>query len=112
MRVCSRLFLDGNTRNLPSLDLGKRLCSPTKRDPRNDRAKGFGMRVERRRLCMKFNDSVNRSSVPEMDTPGPSSVHEDTPEPDCENPVALKAEVEYFKTECDYLYPKRTYIVL
>ena len=105
--VCSRHFLDDNVRNLPSLALGKKFCSPAKKDPRKERMR---MRVERS-VCAQLEDIVNRS-VAGIDTSGLSSQndHEDTPieeplgePPDSENPVALKAKVEYLRAECKYL---------
>ena len=118
MRVCSRHFPMGDVSKKPDPSLGKKLCSPIKKDSRADRAKS---RDERRSLSGPLG-SISRSVSPlsasqhakarstvDFDvTPigeqlqANITVHELPPPDEADSDistVALKAEVEYLKSE-------------
>ena len=58
MRVCSRHFPDGDASKPPVVALGKRFCSPIKKDSRAKRAK---VREERRSISRLSHSSASTS---------------------------------------------------
>lgn len=70
MRVCSRHFPDGDASRDPTITLGKRFCSPAKKDPRTKRA------VRRRQLSILSSTSPSSVSPcsSRSETPAPPSV--------------------------------------
>ena len=68
-QVCSRHFPDGDVKNNPQVNLGKRFASPLKKEhPRAKRAK---RRCEDKELCelREKSESRSRSVTPALTTP-------------------------------------------
>ncbi len=63
MRLCSRHFLGGDAKNLPTVILGKKFCSPAKKDPRNDRSK---LRDERRIVFGMSTPGMSKSVTEQL----------------------------------------------
>ena len=63
-RVCSRYFPDGDSSKVPSLSLGKRFCSPVKKDSRAKRAM---IREDNRSSTPLPTSSVSRSITPAVE---------------------------------------------
>ncbi len=63
MRVCSRHFLGGDAKNLPTVILGKKFCSPAKKNPRNDRSK---LRDERRIVFGMSTPGMSKSVTEQL----------------------------------------------